>query len=188
MHFERCRLGLRYIGKPQVVYSTKRAAIVQFVKVTAVIYAPRRVRLNTVVPGLTETPYAKTLAARFPMEGGYEAFKKMRDDEVAMVRTGDAWDVAITAAFLVSDEAKYITGQKVEVDVGITSSTGRTWTSENLPLTFVECKTNTFAFLAFDFSHHHLETNPVVLLHAGRMVVLERLLRSVTQVAHGVTS
>ncbi|KAF5487715.1 3-oxoacyl-[acyl-carrier-protein] reductase FabG [Colletotrichum siamense] len=118
--------GLRYIGKPQVAYNTTKAAIMQFVKATAVIYAPKKVRLNAVVPGLMETPYTKSLASRFPMEGGYEAFKKMRDEQVPMGRMGDAWDVANTAAFLVSDEARYITGQKIVVDGGITSSTGRT--------------------------------------------------------------
>jgi NAD(P)-dependent dehydrogenase (short-subunit alcohol dehydrogenase family) len=38
---------------------------------------------------------------------------------------GDAWDVANAVLFLASDEARYITGQKLVVDGGITSSTGR---------------------------------------------------------------
>ncbi|TDZ36557.1 3-oxoacyl-[acyl-carrier-protein] reductase FabG [Colletotrichum spinosum] len=118
--------GLRYIGKPQVAYSATKAAVMQFVKATAVVYAPRGVRLNTVVPGLMDTPYTKVLASRFPREGGYEAFGRMRDEQVPMGRMGDAWDVANAAAFLVSDEARYVTGQKVVVDGGITSSTGRT--------------------------------------------------------------
>jgi NAD(P)-dependent dehydrogenase (short-subunit alcohol dehydrogenase family) len=37
---------------------------------------------------------------------------------------GDAWDVANAAVFLVSDEARYITGVEMVVDGGITSSTG----------------------------------------------------------------
>lgn len=118
--------GLRYIGKPQIAYNTAKAAVNQFVKATAVIYAKRRVRLNCVVPGLMETPYTRSLSTRFPAEGGYEAFKKMRDEQVPMGRMGDAWDVANAALFLVSDEARYITGQKLVVDGGITSSTGRT--------------------------------------------------------------
>ena len=42
-----------------------------------------------------------------------------------MGRMGDAWDVANAALFLVSDEASYVTGQKIVVDGGITSSTGK---------------------------------------------------------------
>ncbi|KAJ0330721.1 hypothetical protein COL5a_003022 [Colletotrichum fioriniae] len=124
--------GLRYIGKPQVAYNTTKAAVMQFVKATAVVYAKRGVRLNTVVPGLMETPYTRQLAERFapkdraPGGGGYEAFKRMREEQVPMGRMGDAWDVANAAAFLASDEARYITGQKIVVDGGITSSTGRT--------------------------------------------------------------
>ncbi|KAI5465337.1 hypothetical protein BGZ63DRAFT_373324 [Mariannaea sp. PMI_226] len=118
--------GMRYIGKPQIAYNTAKAAIMQFVKATAVIYAPKGVRLNTVVPGLMETPYTRSLSDRFPMEGGYEEFRKMRDAQVPLGKMGDAWDVANAALFLVSDEARYITGQKIVVDGGITSSTGRT--------------------------------------------------------------
>ncbi|OHE91356.1 oxidoreductase ucpA [Colletotrichum orchidophilum] len=120
--------GMRYIGKPQVAYNATKAAVMQFVKATAVVYAGKGVRLNTVVPGLMETPYTKQLAERFPPaeEGGYEAFRKIRDDQVPQGRMGDAWDVAHAALFLASEEARYITGQKIVVDGGITSSTGRT--------------------------------------------------------------
>jgi NAD(P)-dependent dehydrogenase (short-subunit alcohol dehydrogenase family) len=118
--------GIRYIGKPQIGYNTAKAAIMQLVKATAVMYADKGVRLNTVVPGLMNTPYIKSLADRFPQEGGFEAFCKMRDAQVPMGKMGDAWDVANAALFLVSDEARYITGQKIVVDGGITSSTGRT--------------------------------------------------------------
>lgn len=118
--------GLRYIGKPQVAYNATKAAIMQFVKATAVIYAARKVRLNTVVPGLMETPYTKALAERFPKAGGYAEFKRMRDEQVPMGHMGDAWDVANAAAFLASDQARYITGQKIVVDGGFTSSTGKT--------------------------------------------------------------
>lgn len=117
--------GLRYIGKPQVAYNTAKAAILQFVKATAVIYAPKNIRLNSVVPGLMDTPYTKSLADRFPQEGGYEAFCEMRNGQVPMGRMGDAWDVANAVLFLASEEARYITGQKIVVDGGITCSTGR---------------------------------------------------------------
>ncbi|KAH7303446.1 oxidoreductase ucpA [Stachybotrys elegans] len=117
--------GLRYIGKPQIAYNTTKAAILQFVKATAVIYAPKGVRLNAVVPGLMETPYTRKLAERFPVEGGYQGFKAMRDEQVPMGRMGDAWDVANAVVFLASSEASYVTGQALVIDGGITSSTGR---------------------------------------------------------------
>ncbi|KAH7355905.1 oxidoreductase ucpA [Pyrenochaeta sp. MPI-SDFR-AT-0127] len=116
--------GMRYIGKPQIAYNTSKAAILQFVKATAVMYADRGIRLNAVVPGLMDTPYTARLAERHGMD--YHQFKEIRDKQVPMGRMGDAWDVANTALFLVSDEAGYITGQKIVVDGGITSSTGRT--------------------------------------------------------------
>jgi NAD(P)-dependent dehydrogenase (short-subunit alcohol dehydrogenase family) len=118
--------GLRYIGKPQIGYNATKAAILQFVKATAVIYAAKGVRLNAVVPGLMDTPYTKSLAERFPSEGGYEEFMRIRNKQVPMGKMGDAWDVAHAVLFLASDEARYITGQKVVVDGGITASTGRT--------------------------------------------------------------
>ena len=117
--------GLRYIGKPQVAYSATKAAIMQFTKATAVIYASKGVRLNTVVPGLIFTPYTKALAKRYAPGGEEEEYMKTRDAQVPMGRMGNAWDVANTALFLASGEAMYITGQKIVVDGGITSSTGR---------------------------------------------------------------
>lgn len=118
--------GLRYIGKPQVGYSATKAAVLQFMKATAVIYAPKGVRLNTVVPGLMDTPYTKNLIGRFSKDGEHEKYMEMRNAQVPSGKMGDAWDVANAALFLVSDEAKYIVGQKIVVDGGITSSTGRT--------------------------------------------------------------
>ena len=115
--------GMRYIGKPQVAYNTTKAAIMQFVKATAVMYADKKVRLNTVVPGLMDTPYAKSLAQRYGKD--YKEFREQREAQVPMGSMGDAWDVAHAALFLVSDEAKYVTGQKIVVDGGITGSTGR---------------------------------------------------------------
>jgi NAD(P)-dependent dehydrogenase (short-subunit alcohol dehydrogenase family) len=117
--------GLRYIGKPQVGYSATKAALIQFMKVTAVMYASKGVRLNTVVPGLMDTPYTKSMVGRFAKDVGYEEYMEMRNAQVPTGRMGDAWDVANSALFLVSDEARYITGQKIVVDGGITSSTGR---------------------------------------------------------------
>ena len=73
--------GLRYIGKPQVAYSAAKAAVIQFTKATAVIYAPKKVRLNTVVPGLINTPLVKMLADKYA-DGDYGAYCQKRDSQV----------------------------------------------------------------------------------------------------------
>lgn len=119
--------GMRYIGKPQVAYASMKAAVIQFTKTTAVIYAERtagRVRLNTVVPGLIATPLVTVLANKYA-GGDQEGYRKTRDAQVPTGKMGTAWDVAHAALFLCSDEAKYVTGQEIVVDGAITNSTGR---------------------------------------------------------------
>lgn len=114
--------GLRYIGKPQVAYSAGKAALIQFTKTTAVIYAGRGVRLNCVVPGLMDTPLVRRLADKYA-EGDFEGFSAHRNRQVPMGHMGDAWDVAHAALFLASDEAKYVTATELVVDGGLTAAT-----------------------------------------------------------------
>jgi len=114
--------GLRYIGKPQVAYAAAKAALMQMTQTTAVIYAPKGIRLNSVVPGLMFTPLVKRLADKYA-KGDYEGFVAHRHKQVPMGRMGDAWDVAHAALFLASDESKYITGQQIVVDGGLTAAT-----------------------------------------------------------------
>lgn len=117
--------GLRYIGKPQVAYSATKAAMIQFTKATAVMYARQNIRLNTVVPGLIYTPYTEALAQRYAPGEDTARYMQAREEQVPLGRMGDGWDVARAALFLASDEASYITGESLVVDGGITCSTGR---------------------------------------------------------------
>ncbi|TQS32491.1 hypothetical protein Golomagni_07190, partial [Golovinomyces magnicellulatus] len=111
--------GLRHLGKDQIAYNTAKAAILQFVKATGVIYAPKGVRINAVVPGLMDTPYTRSLADRFGVD--YDTFCAARNAQVPMGRMGSAWDVANAVVFLASDASSYITGQQIVVDGGITA-------------------------------------------------------------------
>ena len=114
--------GLRYIGKPQVAYAAGKAALMQLTQTTAVIYAARQIRLNSVVPGLIFTPLVKRLADKYA-GGDFEGFVAQRHQQVPMARMGDAWDVAHAVLFLAADESRYITGQEIVVDGGITCAT-----------------------------------------------------------------
>ncbi len=114
--------GLRYVGKPQVAYAAAKAALMQMTQTTAVIYAPKGIRLNSVVPGLVFTPLVKRLADKYA-KGDFEGFVAQRHKAVPMGHMGDAWDVAHAVLFLASDESKYITAQQIVVDGGITAAT-----------------------------------------------------------------
>ncbi len=114
--------GLRYIGKPQVAYAAAKAALMQLTKTTAVLYAERNIRLNCVTPGLMFTPLVQRLADKYA-GGDFDGFVAKRHNQVPMGRMGDAWDVAHAVLFLASDESRYITGQQIVVDGGITEAT-----------------------------------------------------------------
>src|SRR5262249_408600 len=75
--------GLGYIGKPQVAYSAGKAALMQFTKTTAILYAARGIRLNCVVPGLMLTPLVRRLADKYA-GGELESFIAHRNQQVPM--------------------------------------------------------------------------------------------------------
>lgn len=114
--------GLRYIGKPQVAYASAKAALMQMTRTTAVMYADKGVRLNSVVPGLMDTPLVRRLADKYA-GGDFDGFTAHRARQVPMGRMGDGWDVAHAALFLASEEARYITAAQLVVDGGLTAAT-----------------------------------------------------------------
>ncbi|KAF2188398.1 putative short chain type dehydrogenase [Zopfia rhizophila CBS 207.26] len=115
--------GVSYLGKPQVAYSTAKAAIIHFTSVTAVMYAPKGVRLNCVVPGMIFTPLVENLG-KSEREEDREVFRKITQHNVPLGRLGEAEDVANAVLFLASEASKYITGQSLIVDGGLTNQTG----------------------------------------------------------------
>ncbi|KAJ4351744.1 uncharacterized protein N0V89_007087 [Didymosphaeria variabile] len=115
--------GVAYLGKPQVAYSTAKAALLHFTRVTAVIYAPKKVRLNCVVPGMILTPMIENLG-KSGKEEDREVYRKITQHNVPIGRMGEPEDVANAALWLASDASKYVTGQSLIVDGGLTSQTG----------------------------------------------------------------
>ncbi|KIV99080.1 uncharacterized protein PV09_09186 [Verruconis gallopava] len=116
--------GLRYVGKPQVAYASMKAAVIQFTRTTAVMYAPKGIRLNVVVPGLIHSALISVLADKYA-EGDVAGMVKKRDAQCPTGKMGTSFDVANSVVFLASDNAKYVTGAELVVDGAITCSTGR---------------------------------------------------------------
>lgn len=117
--------GLRHIGHDLAAYAASKAGLIQFTRVTAVSYAARGVRLNTVVPGLMHTPLVEHRLAGERGGGDAEALVAARRRQPPMRRMGDAWDVAHAALFLACDESKYVTGTEIVVDGGLMATSAR---------------------------------------------------------------
>jgi NAD(P)-dependent dehydrogenase (short-subunit alcohol dehydrogenase family) len=113
--------GIRYTGVPYSTYYATKAAMIHLTRTTAVQYAPKRIRVNAVLPGLMKTPMVEKtagLAAEYG-QGDIEEMWRVRDAQCPMGHMGDAWDVAYACLYLASDESKYVTSLELVVDGGI---------------------------------------------------------------------
>jgi NAD(P)-dependent dehydrogenase (short-subunit alcohol dehydrogenase family) len=112
--------GLRWTGSAQVAYAATKAGVIQLSRVVAVQYAPKGVRVNTIVPGQLHTPMVETRLAKQRAGGDVEALLKSRLKRIPLGFAGDGRDTANAALFLASDEARFITGTEIVVDGGMT--------------------------------------------------------------------
>jgi NAD(P)-dependent dehydrogenase (short-subunit alcohol dehydrogenase family) len=113
--------GIRWTGSAQVGYASSKAAVIQFSRVTAVEYAPKGIRVNTVVPGQMHTPMVEVRLAGQRFGGDVEALLKSRVARIPLGFMGDGRDVANAVLFLASDEARFVTGTELIVDGGMTA-------------------------------------------------------------------
>lgn len=95
----------------QTLYAATKAAIGGIVRSSAKELGPRGVRVNGVVPGIIATDLTAELSA-----DRREAFALA----ASLRRTGEVGDVADVVAFLLSDHARFITGELVRVTGGLT--------------------------------------------------------------------
>ncbi|WP_229076184.1 SDR family NAD(P)-dependent oxidoreductase [Actinoplanes sp. DH11] len=95
----------------QAVYAASKAAVVGLTRSAAKELGPRGVRVNAVAPGFIATDMLDTLD---------EAGRAERIAGTALGRLGTAEDVADVITFLLSDQARFVTGQVIGVDGGLT--------------------------------------------------------------------
>jgi glucose 1-dehydrogenase len=114
------------IPKPKFLgYSVSKGGMQNLTRTLALEYAGRGIRVNGIGPGATVTPINRAWIDD-PVK------RELVTAHIPMGRAGDAEEMAATAAFLLSDEAAYITGQTIFVDGGLTlfADFRGTWSSE----------------------------------------------------------
>ena len=111
-------------GDPKLfIYTISKSAVNSFTRSLAVELADKGIRVNCIMPGLIDSPTIYKELLKF-YDGDPDKMRKDRNEKVPMKRMGVPWDIARASLFLVSDEARYITGQVLAVDGGLCALSG----------------------------------------------------------------
>lgn len=101
--------GSRELG----TYGISKAGEIALVRNIAVEYGPYNIRANAIAPGLIKTDFAKALWEN-------PDFLKARLESTPLRRIGEPIDIAGATVFLVSQAARFMTGQVLVLDGGVT--------------------------------------------------------------------
>jgi len=101
-------------GHGRTAYAAAKAGIEGFVRTVAVQLGPQGVRINAIAPGTVWTPMVEDL--------GPEARERRRKAS-PLGTEGTGWDVGWGAVYLASDESRWVTGQVLIIDAGLTATT-----------------------------------------------------------------
>jgi len=101
-------------GYGRTAYATAKAGVIGFVRSVAVQLGPKGIRVNAIAPGPVWTPMVQDLG---------ETARERRRRASPLGTEGTGWDVAWGAVYLASDEARWVTGQTLVIDAGLTATT-----------------------------------------------------------------
>lgn len=103
--------GTRAVSPGNAIYGSSKAALESMMKFAALELAPKKIRVNGVLPGMVETPI---------MQGGFisAADYDLERDRYPMKRFGQPEEIAWSMIYLMSDAAKFVTGSSLVLDGG----------------------------------------------------------------------
>ena len=104
-------------GHPHLLYPTSKGAVVQMTRAMAAHHGAEGIRVNCVCPGMVYTPMV--YAAGMTPE-----MRERRRRRSLLQTEGTGWDVARAVLYLVSDDARWVTGTILTVDAGATAGMG----------------------------------------------------------------
>ena len=94
-------------------YTTSKGAVIALTQAMAIDHGPDSIRVNCVAPGPVYTPMVYT-------RGMSEEARATRGKASILGIEGTGWDIGQAVRFLLSNQARYITGQVIVVDGGVT--------------------------------------------------------------------
>jgi NAD(P)-dependent dehydrogenase (short-subunit alcohol dehydrogenase family) len=93
-------------------YAASKSAIIGLSQAMAAYYAPHKIRVNVIAPGLTRTPMSQRAQQNQAILDFISTKQPLSEDLI------EAEDVAHAAAFMLSDQARYLTGEVLTIDAG----------------------------------------------------------------------
>jgi NAD(P)-dependent dehydrogenase (short-subunit alcohol dehydrogenase family) len=99
-------------------YHASKGAVRLMTKTDALIYAPDKIRVNSIHPGFIWTPMVEHF---LESQGDLAAGRKAADALHPLGHVGEPDDIAWGAVYLASDEAKFVTGTELVIDGGYTA-------------------------------------------------------------------
>lgn len=106
-------------GADVPAYHASKGAVRLMSKTDALLYAPDRIRVNSIHPGYIWTPLVEKFAADSGKDS--DTFRKEVGDLHPLGHLGEPDDIGWGIVYLASDEAKFITGSELVIDGGYTA-------------------------------------------------------------------